>query len=371
MLKTNVLLFASFILILLAPALRAELFKSEKLTELDSVFVVDQSGDVLFDWRSTKPMVPASLTKLATAYAAISKRSIEYAFHSDFYRMDDQLWIKGYGDPYLVSEEIDLLVDQLRKLDLSGINSLHIDGSFFANESVPGRSQVNDPYNAPLSAVAANFNTVMLRKRGGELISAETQTPLTGVAKKVAAHPIYGLSDLKTQKSKRLNLHLYRYVNSHALDQIIQGMLKYSNNFMANQLFLSLAESPELDSVDFESASTYIEETLSKSFNWSSHRIVEGSGLSRMNRLSARQIDDLLVALKPYKYLFKETPNVKAQIRAKTGTLDRVRSFAGYVDFEEKSYRFVFIFNRQVPWRHREQLLEKLVEKLSYQQVKD
>jgi len=157
---------------------------------------------------------------------------------------------------------------------------------------------------------------------------------------------------------------IYRYNNTRTVEQIIRGTLEFSNNFMANQLFLSLAGMPGSDSVSFKQASSYAQQRLSEVFDWPKFCVVEGSGLSRDNQLSARQIDDLLVALKPYKHLFKQTKHSDAQIFAKTGTLNGVRTFAGFIGMNNKNYRFVFMFNRKVPWRHREQLLEKLVDQL-------
>ena len=375
-------------------------FETEKLTQSDAVLVVDEQDNIIYQWRPDESMVPASLLKLVTAYLAIKKWGLEHTFYTDFYRVDDQLWIKGYGDPYLVSEELDRLASQLTLLDVSWVNSIHIDSSYFVNEKAPGRSQVDDPYNAPLSAVAANFNTVMLQKVNGSIKSAESQTPLTPLVVELA-RSVKGWST----KPKRINLVngvnaqrntgqillaklgltsspilveqvlpegallFHRYQNSHAVDDIVRGMLKYSNNFMANQLFLSLADDLEKENaltkrVSFSSASDYAQQSLSDAFSWQEHQIVEGSGLSRENRLTALQVNDLLKALEPNKQLFKKVKHSHADIRAKTGTLDGVRSYAGYIDFPKKSYRFVFNFSRQVPWQYREKLLIRLVTQL-------
>jgi len=168
----------------------------------------------------------------------------------------------------------------------------------------------------------------------------------------------------------------HRYQNSHAVDDIIRGMLEYSNNFMANQLFLSLADgvaqgasekaSDEGDSaqrrgVSFSLASSYAQQAFNEAFSWQGHRVVEGSGLSRKNRLTAHQVNDLLKSLEPNKKLFKKVRHSRADIYAKTGTLDGVRSYAGYIGLPKKSYRFVFNFNRTLPWQYREKLLMRLV----------
>ena len=378
----------------------------QKLTDADSILVVEEGRGDLKAWQSSKARVPASLAKLSTAYLALDKWAADHAFYTDFYRYNDELWVKGYGDPYLVSEELDRVSQLLSSVDLTGVRSLHIDDSYFVNELVPGRSKVDDPYNAPLSAVAANFNTVMLKKIGGELQSAEPQTPLTSIAVKLAQELNVGISN--NGKGQRVNLKhrdnaqlhfaqlllaktgnrgwavningsvpegakfVYRYTNTRTVEQIIRGMLEFSNNFMANQLFLQLAGGPESKTVSFKQASRYAQQRLFERFQWPEFEVVEGSGLSRENQLSARQVDDLLLALKPYKHLFKQTRHPNAQIFAKTGTLDGVRTFAGFIGIKDKDYRFVFMFNRHVPWRHREQLLETLVDQLlSLQKVDD
>ena len=63
---------------------------------------------------------------------------------------------------------------------------IKLDNSYFDITKVPGSSSVSDPYNAPLSAISANFNTASLIKVKGVVRSAESQTPLTNTAKRVA-----------------------------------------------------------------------------------------------------------------------------------------------------------------------------------------
>lgn len=371
------------------------LLESEGFSDQDSVLLVDEQGQAVYQWRSDQLMVPASLAKLVTAQLALEKWGGDYAFHTDFFRVDNQLWVKGYGDPYLVSEELDRLVLALNGMDLSWVTSLHIDSSYFRNERVPGRTTVNDPYNAPLSAVSANFNTVMLRSVDGEIKSGEPQTPLTPLAIELAK----GVKSLST-KAQRINLvnrqnaqmnmaqillaklHkpalpvfieqrlpepaalILRYQNTHTVRDIIRGILEYSNNFMANQLFLSLAHSVNDDVVSFEKASNLVHVALSDAYAWRGHRLFDGSGLSRQNRLNASQIEDLLASLQSYQTLFKKVAHSKARIYAKTGTLSDVRSYAGFINFEHQNYRFVFVFNRKVAWRYRESLLNRLVDQL-------
>lgn len=401
------------------------LFDQENLGPKDSVLITQQ-GRTLFEWQPDVLRVPASLTKLVTAYVAIEQWGLDKRFVTEFYRDANTLWVKGYGDPFLVSEELSVVAQALTQKDLSWVKCIAIDRSYFKDVKVPGRSNVADPYNAPLSAVAANFNTVKLSRRNNEYLSGEPQTPITTTAVRAAKK----LQRPATNATERINLinsrnaayHFaevlvaklnigqvdgilvqgdvfdrpleacglavnddsnsslnklkervvtpqsavlfYRHQNSHSLADVIRGALEYSNNFMANQLFLMFASASQ---ADFVVAAKSVSNKLKKVFSWEDFNIAEGAGLSRANKLSARQINQLLHALAPHKTLFKayETQIDGALVRAKTGTLNGVRSFAGYITIGEFEYQFVFNFNRDVAYKYREKLLKRLVTKLA------
>lgn len=372
------------------------LFDAGSFTDQDAVLVVDQSGEVLYQWQAQQPLIPASLTKLVTTYLAIDKWGLDHRFHTDFYIHRDQLWVKGYGDPYLISEELDLLAAQLAEVIAEHeLHSIHLDNRFFQVDRVPGRSTTADPYNAPLSAIAANFNTANLKKIMGRVVSAEAQTPITPTAVTLAANigSIAERVNLQNQanaqryfaeilasKLGRENLSIridgelpdeailkYRHRNSRTLADSLRGALTFSNNFIANQLYLKLAESDELKPVNFAQANAYVKQRLGRQLGWHGADIEEGSGLSRGNRMTARQIDQVLAALTPHKHLLKpvKTQFADATVHAKTGTLEGVRSYAGYIDLPQGSYRFVYVFNRGVPFGFRDQMLHQLIKRLS------
>lgn len=374
------------------PKTLSSLFEGEELLNTDAILISRADGSVVYEWQADKPLVPASLTKLATSYAALKKWGANHRFITHFYRYNGELWIKGFGDPYIVSEELDIIVEELQNQDLSWVKRIMVDGSYFKSQIVPGRTKVADPYNAPLSAVAVNFNTAKLGNTEGRIVSAEPQSPLTVSARgaaKILGRPRNGSRErinlIDAQRSEqnfaellaiKANLKavsisrglvpedaelVYLHKNSHTLSDVVQGTLEFSNNFMANQTFLMLAKDGQ---VDFSDASSSIERTLRNDFGWEFFSIREGAGLSRNNRLSARQLDNLLAQLSTYKTLFKryDLESITASIRAKTGTLKGVRSFAGYIEVSDENYRFVFNFNREVPYRYRETLLKKLVQ---------
>ena len=106
-------------------------------------------------------------------------------------------------------------------------------------------------------------------------------------------------------------------------------------------------------------------------FSWSNFVMLDGAGLSHANRLSATQLQQVLLALSEHKDLLNRIDLKKngVEVYAKTGTLDGVRSYAGYIQVSNAgvadNYIFVFMFNRTVPFRYRDSMLEKLVNELS------
>jgi len=156
------------------------------------------------------------------------------------------------------------------------------------------------------------------------------------------------------------------------LAEIIRDINKYSNNTMARQLFLSLGAAfrNEADGDDAKAAQRVIRQWLAKKDLISPHLVIEnGSGLSRAERVSARELARLLQAAwkSPYAAEFissmplaavdgtmrKRLRNTQVAGKAhiKTGTLNTVRAIAGYSrDNEGNTWAVVAILNHPRPW---------------------
>jgi D-alanyl-D-alanine carboxypeptidase/D-alanyl-D-alanine-endopeptidase (penicillin-binding protein 4) len=118
------------------------------------------------------PRNPASVMKLVTTWSALEVLGPAYTWKTEVYFLGDfdgsvlsgDLGLKGYGDPFLVVEEVWKMLRTLRNVGLEEIEGgLLYDDSFFAvTEPAPGEFD-DEPfrtYNVLPSALLANFKGV-------------------------------------------------------------------------------------------------------------------------------------------------------------------------------------------------------------------
>lgn len=351
---------------------------------------VTERGRPVISRHPDRAMVPASTMKILTALAAIKQWGLDHRFYTDFYLgSDDRLWVKGYGDPYLVSEELDLIAEALKAHGVRKVAGIGTDDGYFdPNLAISGRSSSDNPYDAPVTGLAANFNTVNVINRGGKVRSAEPQTPLTPMARRfiqrlgAGTHQVNleqrekavryfgellsakleqaGIqvgSDLRNGPVPAGMKKLYRHENSRDLRSVITAMLEYSNNFIANALFLKLADRGDGHALNMSKAQRAFARWVDQTFDWRGYRIEDGAGLSRGNRLSARQLLEAVNAFAPYRTLL---PKQNARIRAKTGTLRGVSAYAGFVRRNGRWEPFSLLINQPVPYNFRRQVANSL-----------
>lgn len=373
----------------------------------NAALLVEDGGQARIAYHPDRALIPASTMKLLTALHALDRWGQQYRFATELYiDANKVLWIKGLGDPYLVSEEIDHIIAALKAKGLQRVAGIGIDASLFAPTlRIPGRSSSNNPYDAPITALAVNFNTINVRIAGGTVYSAETQTPLTPLARQLArglaagrhrinlkdrsnalryagelfaaklraagirvadngpadnpiTGPITGPLTGRVPADARL---LLRHRNTHRLEQVITNMLKYSTNFVANDLFLLLG-GHDRQQRSLASAQRAASDWASRRFGWDSFRIEDGAGLSHQNRLSARQLLQTLDAFAPHRELMPSQRGNSA-IRAKTGTLRGISTYAGYVRRNGHWSRFALLINQPVNYSLRLRVASELAGK--------
>src|SRR6266849_5924515 len=149
------------------------------------VLVMDKAGKELVAQNADEPFVPASVAKIVTAWLAMEVLGGGYRFQTRFYLDDARvLYVRGGGDPFLISEELAPLATELvAAVGKKPITGIVLDASYYpSNLRIPGIVDTDEAYNALNSALAVNFNTVYAVRSGNKVRSAETQTPITPLA---------------------------------------------------------------------------------------------------------------------------------------------------------------------------------------------
>ncbi len=82
----------------------------------------DEEGNNLISHNAEELLIPASIIKILTSYVAIDILEKNYCYKTEFYTdANNNCNIKGWGDPYLISEEIALITDTLKRKGLTRI----------------------------------------------------------------------------------------------------------------------------------------------------------------------------------------------------------------------------------------------------------
>lgn len=357
-------LICALLLLTDAPALAGAREDVAALAPSGLVLVMDEKGNELVAQNADKSFVPASVAKVVTSWLAMEILGGDYRFETRFYLDSDRLlYIRGSGDPFLISEELARLGSQLvvaiGRKPLSGIV---LDASYYPPDiRIPGIKDTDEAYDALNSALAVNFNTIHAVRKGKTVRSAEKQTPITPLAISqflargprghgrisLTQDPAVGLQyagELIAAFIERAGGNLkgristgavpeglepvYIHRQSRTLSRILTELLLGSNNYIANQVFLEIGGHRLGGPVSLEKSLRVTNELLARHNLAGSIHLEEGSGISRGNRFTARGLAQLLHLFEPHATLLRRGDGVLF----KTGTIPGVSTLAGYAD---------------------------------------
>jgi D-alanyl-D-alanine carboxypeptidase/D-alanyl-D-alanine-endopeptidase (penicillin-binding protein 4) len=356
-------LLAVALLLLPAPASAGVKEKVAALAPSGLVFVVDNKGAELVAQNADQPFVPASVAKIVTAWLAMEILGGDYRFETRFY-LDDKrvLYVHGGGDPFLISEELKPLAAELiAAVGKQPIAGLVLDASYYPSDlRIPGVEDDNEAYDALNSALAVNFNTVAAVRSGAKVVSAEKQTPITPMAiSQFRARGPKGSGRISLNQDPAVSLQYAgeliaafieraggsvkgkistgtvpdslkpAYVHqSRPLSEILVELLRASNNYIANQVFLEIGAHRLGGPVSLEKSLEVANEMLAANSLAAAINLEEGSGISRNNRFTARGLAKVLELFAPHADLLHGHDGGMD----KTGTMEGVRTLAGYAD---------------------------------------
>ena len=352
------------LVLLPAQALAGAKEKVAALAPSGLVFVVDGAGKELLAQNADEPFVPASVTKIVTAWLAMQVLGGDYRFQTRFY-LDSAhvLYVRGCGDPFLISEELALLAHRLvAAIGKKPITGIVLDASYYpADLRIPGIEETTESYDALNSAFSVNFNTIAAVRKGDAILPADAQTPITPLAISLfRARGPNGRGRINLSQDPAMSLRyagellaaflvragakidgplatgtvpealtpIYVHRQSRTLSQILIELLRGSNNFVANQIFLEIGGYRLGGPVSLEKSLTVANEALAAHGLAEAIHLEEGSGVSRGNSFTARGFAKVLELFAPYANLLRGHDGGAN----KTGSLAGIRTLAGYAN---------------------------------------
>jgi D-alanyl-D-alanine carboxypeptidase/D-alanyl-D-alanine-endopeptidase (penicillin-binding protein 4) len=121
---------------------------------------------------------------------------------------------------------------------------------------------------------------------------------------------------------------LMTFLSPSTIEDAVGQMLEFSNNFVANQLFLATGARELGPPANLDKSLKIVKTLAFEVLGLTSLKIVEGSGISRENRITASDMLKLLRHFAPYRHMLKR----ELGIACKTGTLTGIRTRAGYLE---------------------------------------
>lgn len=392
-----------------------------------------ETGEVLYSRNADTLMIPASVAKVFTMYTALKKLKPTSTFKTSIHttgtlrdgKLAGDLYLRGGGDPSLVSERLWMMVNELIR---SGIRSLTgnivADSSYFDDEKTPDsrpKYLKDQAYNAPIGALSFNFNTTTIYVKPGEtagsppVIYTDPENAYIDVVNQGTTGKAGGKNTIQVSRTDYVKgdigdtvllrgsiplehkemrfyknivnpalytAHMFRTFweqrglkftgnvvegkvpagarqilefESMPLWQIVWGMNKFSNNFVADQILKKVGAEAWGPPGTREKGVTAMQDALEDiGISRKSYDFQDGSGLTRNTHVTPRQI---LTVLSAAYHDFSVAPEALASLgiagedgtlrnrlpgsavdgilRGKTGTLDGVTALAGFVPSDD------------------------------------
>jgi D-alanyl-D-alanine carboxypeptidase/D-alanyl-D-alanine-endopeptidase (penicillin-binding protein 4) len=313
------------------------------------------SGTVLFEQNPGRSLAPASNEKLPLTYAALTQLGPTYRIETDVLgqgQQDGTQWtgtlvLKGNGDPTLSRADLRALAAQVKAL---GIRS--VTGGLTGDESAYDTRRIVAGWkpsffideSPPLSALVVDRARVGRVVAHSPALAAATafRAALAKVGIAVAGPVRTGTADAWSEPLAD--------VSSPTLWSMLRFMDRESDNFTAEMLLKQLGLMELGRGTSTAGAAVVTQALADAGVPMTGVRIVDGSGLSRLDRLTANALGSLLkiawadptvgpalVASLPVAGVNGtlqhrlQKPPAKGNVLAKTGTTETASSLSGYV----------------------------------------
>ena len=307
-----------------------------------SVVVIDeQSGEIVFEKNANSLRKPASLQKIFSGIAAVEHLEMEQTFTTSLWVGSDSktVVIQGSRDPWTSTYS-----STAKKMGRTSLPRFE----YYALKTLKqlDEASVKKPtiyYSKLFAGDVAALKTIF-RKHG-----------VTANMKPVTVQEAIEKSSTMVIES-----------TSPPLEEMLAFALEWSDNVLTERI-ARLASNEAGNGLTEAGVEATFNEILD-SFELDSSKVVvkDASGLSRKNRVTAKQVGQILVKIhNDEKYapiinglpvggltgtlkdrFIKTAPNAIGLVKAKTGTLNGTANLAGYVESGDHEYAFVIIADK-------------------------
>ncbi|MFL5963889.1 MAG: D-alanyl-D-alanine carboxypeptidase/D-alanyl-D-alanine-endopeptidase [Gaiellaceae bacterium] len=324
-------------------------------SDASGAVVVDlRTGQLVFARHPDLPLAPASNEKLTVSFTALSELGATYRFRTEVLGRGYQengawngdVFLKGFGDPTLTSLQVERLATQIAELGITRITGrVYGDESWFdAQRTGPGwKASYYIGECPPLSALIVDRGWYDRHTARQPALAAAGKLKLL-LRKHGVAAGVVGLGRAPADASALAQ------VESAPLPVVVAKMDRESDNFIAEMLLKEIGAEAGDAGTTAAGAAVVRRNLTAAGVPLAGVRILDGSGLSLGDRLTARTLAALLTAawddIDVRNSFWGSLPiagisgtldkrlrraPARGTVRAKTGTTDRASALSGYV----------------------------------------
>lgn len=310
-------------------------------TSIVGMMVYDLTADsVLYKVNERQALRPASTMKVVTAVAALDRLGGSHQFLTKLYYTGEVQDSTLYGDLYCVggfdpafnSDDMRAFVESVQQMGVDTIRGRIVADRTMKDGDLFGEGWCWDDDNPKISPLSLGRDIDFLERFVKELSNE-------GIVLDIR------LSEGSLPSEARLLCSRF-----HTMDQILQRMMKMSDNFYAEAMFYQIASSIGRRPAKAKDAASVIKQLIQKVGNGKNpYRIADGSGLSLYNyvtpELETRLLRYAYRNKNIYEHLLPSLPiagwdgtlktrmkgtAAEGNVKAKTGTVTGVSALAGY-----------------------------------------
>lgn len=311
-------------------------------TSMVGMIVYDLTADsVLYKVNERQAMRPASTMKLVTAITALDRLGGSYQFRTQLYytgtvvdhTLNGDLYCVGGFDPAFNVDDMKAFVESIQRMGVDTICGRIVADRSMKDADLLGEGWCWDDDNPKLSPLSHGRDIAFLERFVNEL-SEE------GIV----------LDNVRLSEGSLPNDAYILCSRFHSMDQILQRMMKVSDNFYAEAMFYQLGAVIGRRPAKAKDAASVVKQLIQKVGNGKNpYRIADGSGLSLYNYVTpelemrllryAYRNSNIYLHLLPSLPVAGRDGTLKTRmkgtfaeenVKAKTGTVTGISALAGY-----------------------------------------